>query len=131
MYINALSSDRENSKIVQNVVHINDRVAEKSAYDNEDLKLEIGNLKTENSSLKNYNDNLNDKNKKLESSNIKLNEARKELELKNNEINNRNKELEEKIDSLSKQLKEKQSKKTKKVEYILRSLDFIWKYGKE
>lgn len=115
--LNALSSDRENSKIVQNVVHINDRVAEKSAYDNEDLKLEIGNLKTENSSLKNYNDNLNDKNKKLESSNIKLNEARKELELKNNEINNRNKELEEKIDSLSKQLKEKQSKKSKKVEY--------------
>ena len=36
--LNALSSDRENSKIVQNVVHINDRVAEKSAYDNEDFK---------------------------------------------------------------------------------------------
>ena len=94
--LNALSSDNGNSGFAQNIVNIEDRVAEKaSSYEDKSfeeckgLKIEVDNLKTENNSLKNINDNLNDKNKKLE----------------------------EKIDSLSKQLKEKQSKKSKKVEY--------------
>ena len=92
---NALSSDNGNSGFVQNIVNIEDRVAEIASYEDKrfeeckDLKIEVDNLKTENNSLKNINDNLNDKNK----------------------------ELKEKIDSLSKQLKEKQSKKSKKVEY--------------
>ena len=93
--LNALSSDNGNSGFAQNIVNIEDRVAEKASYEDKsfeeckELKIEIDNLKTENNSLKNINDNLNDKNKKLE----------------------------EKVDSLSKQLKEKQSKKSKKVEY--------------
>lgn len=93
--LNALSSDNGNSGFAQNIVNIEDRVAEKASYEDKSfeeckgLKIELDNLKTENNSLKNINDNLNDKNKKLE----------------------------EKVDSLSKQLKEKQSKKSKKVEY--------------
>ena len=93
--LKALSSDNGNSGFAQNIVNIEDRVAEKASYEDKSfeeckgLKIEVDNLKTENNSLKNINDNLNDKNKKLE----------------------------EKVDSLSKQLKEKQSKKSKKVEY--------------
>ena len=93
--LNALSSDNGNSGFAQNIVNIEDRVAEKASYEDKSfeeckgLKIEVDNLKTENNSLKNINDNLNGKNK----------------------------ELKEKIDSLSKQLKEKQSKKSKKVEY--------------
>lgn len=125
-------STTNNKKVVEIENRFNensDKIAE--SYEDNNLKLEIENLKGINTSLKNQNDILNNKKERLEILNSDLNgyseklrNENKELDSKNKELDSRNKdldsknrELEEKIESLSKQLKEKQSKKSKKVEY--------------
>lgn len=132
-------STTNNKKVVEIENRFNensDKIAE--SYEDNNLKLEIENLKGINTSLKNQNDILNNKkerletlnsdlngyseklrneNKELDSKNKELDSRNKDLDFKNRELDSKNRELEEKIESLSKQLKEKQSKKSKKVEY--------------
>lgn len=139
-------STTNNKKVVEIENRFNensDKIAE--SYEDNNLKLEIENLKGINTSLKNQNDILNNKkerletlnsdlngyseklrnenkeldskNKELDSRNKDLDSRNKDLDFKNRELDSKNRELEEKIESLSKQLKEKQSKKSKKVEY--------------